>query len=205
MEEAGSYRGRMSTSPGPSRAAHMESSVAAAARSVGLDGSETAALERIHSIAMAPRTAALDDDHHPAYLHPGRTAIVLLKDVGRVDPVVLALSMLHESVDFGLSVEREAVASALGEGALGALAALPVPGDERLVERLVSLGPGSSLAVLAERLDHLRHLHLREDLIDSWASTYAEVLEAWLPFANRIHPKLAGRFAHWARLFVKRI
>ena len=99
----------------------------------------------------------------------------------------------------------EEVAGALGEGALGALAAIPRPGDPRLVERLVTLGPGSALAVLAERLDHLRHLHLREDLIDGWADAWEEVAEAWLPFAGRIHERLATRYAHWARTFVKRI
>jgi predicted esterase len=183
----------------------MAASVAATARGAGLDDESVAALERVHGLAMAPRIAELDDDHHPAYLHPGRSCLILLHDVGRVDVSVLALATLHDSCDATLRSPREEVLAALGKGTLAALDALPLPGDEDLLEKLVGLGAGASLAVLAERLDHLRHLHLRSDLVDSWADTHHEVEAAWLPFAHRVHPKLATRFAHWYRVFVKRI
>jgi len=187
------------------RARQMAVSVAATARGVGLDAESVDALARVHGLAMAPRIVALDDDHHPAYLHPGRSCLVLLHDVGEVDVSVLALAALHDSWDASLRSPREEVLAALGKGTLDALDALPLPGDEDLVEKLVGLGPGASLAVLAERLDHLRHLHLRSDLVDSWADAHHEVEGAWLPFAQRIHPKLATRFAHWYRVFVRRI
>lgn len=187
------------------RAAQMSVSVGAAARGVGLDDESVVALERVHGLAMAPRIAGLDDDHHPAYLHPGRTCLILLHDVGGVDVSVLALAALHDSRDAALRTPRGDVLATLGQGTLDALDSLPMPGDEDLVEKLVGLGPGASLAVLAERLDHVRHLHLRKDLVDSWADTHHEVEGAWLPFAHRVHPKLATRFAHWYRVFVKRI
>ena len=40
--------------------------------------------------ARAPRLAVIDDDHDPDYLHPGRTVVVLLDDVG------LALLFSHD-------------------------------------------------------------------------------------------------------------
>lgn len=183
----------------------MARSLAAAARNHGSSEEDVAALGRAFTLAMRPRLEALSDDHHPAYLHPGRSPLILLRDVGPVDVSVLVVASLHESLDDELRVSAGSVESELGGAALRAVQSIPRPGDERLVERLVTLGPGLSLAALAERLDHLRHLHVREDLMDVWADTHAEVLEAWLPFARRIQPKLATRYAHWAQTFVKRI
>ena len=40
--------------------------------------------------AMVPRLEVILDDHHPNYLHPGRTAAILLDDVGLNEPVALA-------------------------------------------------------------------------------------------------------------------
>lgn len=187
------------------RAADMARSLDVAARGSGLDEAEGAWLQRAHALAMEPRIERLSDDHHPAYLHPGRSPLILLGDVGAVDVVVLVIACVHESTDEDLRVPRADLAESLGASVLGALDSIPVPGDERLIERLITLGPGTALVALAERLDHLRHLHLREDLMDTWADMHAEVLGAWLPFSQRTHPKLATRYAHWARTFVKRI
>lgn len=188
-----------------SRADQMAASVAATARGVGLGDPDVAAVERVLGIAMAPRVRSLEDDHHPAYLHPGRSALILLRDVGFVDASVLALAILHESSDMALRAEREAVGASLGPRTLEVLDSLPLPGDEELVERLLGLGSGAALAVLAERLDQLRHLHLREELVDTWAATHHEVERAWLPFSQRCHPRLATRFGHWYRVFARRI
>lgn len=187
------------------RADQMARSLASAARAQGMDEPELLALDRALTLAMEPRIHALDDDHHPAFLHPGRNAMVLLRDVGTVDVSVLVVAVLHESRDHHLRASAGDVESTLGSATLHAVDSIPLPGDERLVERLLTLGPGLSLAALAERLDHLRHLHLREDLMDEWAGCHREVMEAWLPFAQRVHPTLTKRYAHWARTFVKRI
>lgn len=187
------------------RAAQMARSLASAARSHGLGDDEISALAQAYALAMTPRVGVLEDDHHPAYLHPGRSALVLLRDVGALDASVLVVAVLHESLDAHLRVGAEELEEHVGLAALEALASIPRPGDERLAEGLLTLGPGLSLAALAERLDHLRHLHVREDLVDLWADSYREVVEVWLPFARRVHPKLAARYAHWARTFVKRI
>ena len=187
------------------RAEQMSRSVSSAARAGGFDDVAVAAVERALALAMRPRLRRLEDDHHPAFLHPGRSALVLLRDVGAVDPSVLVVAVLHESADPGLRVAADLLAQAVGPATAAAVGAIPLPGDEQLVERLLSLGSGSSLAALAERIDQLRHLHLREDLAAGWADAYEEVTRAWLPFAVRTHQQLARRYAHWARTFVKRI
>jgi len=183
----------------------MARSLRTTLRSRGVAEDQAEVVERVYGLAMAPRVAALDDDHHPAYLHPGRSVLILLQDVGDVDPTVLVVAALHESVDASLAVAEELLAEAAEPGAVEALESIPLPGDERLVERLVTLGPGVGLAALSERLDQLRHLHLRPDLMDSWAGAHDEVSNAWLPFAQRTHPQVARRYAHWTRTFAKRL
>ncbi len=189
----------------PQRAALMARSLARAAATDGLDVDEVRVLTKAFVLAMGPRVEALEDDHHPAYLHPGRGPLILLQDVGDVDVSVLVAAALHESQDHHLRVAASEVEEAMGAATLSVVQSIPRPGDERLVERLLMLGRGLALAALAERLDHIRHLHVREDLVEEWAPTYSEVLAAWLPFAERTHPQLARRYAHWARTFVKRI
>ncbi len=183
----------------------MAGSLAAAVRGVGLGDVEVASVARVFALAMEPRLVSHQNDHHPAYLHPGRSVLVLLHDTRVVDVSVAVVAALHDSVDAAFRVPSERVERELGPAVNKALRTIPLPGSEGLVERLVTLGPGLALAALAERLDHLRHLHLREDLMDSWAECYDEVLGAWLPFAQRTHPRLATRYGHWARVFVKRI
>lgn len=187
------------------RAASMARSLAVAVRGAGLSDFEVAAVERIFALAMEPRIAMLDDDHHPAYLHPGRSVLILLQDVGCIDVGTLVVAAIHESVDGLLRIPDDRLEHDMGEGEFVALGTIPIPGEERLLEKLVTLKTGTALAALAERLDHLRHLHLRDDLRDSWRGAHQEVLETWLPFSHRIHPRLATRFEYWTRRFAKRI
>ena len=76
------------------------------------------------------------------------------------------------------------------------------------ITRIMVMGPPgsgkSTLArALAERLDHLRHLHLKEP--DAAArEVWREARDVWLPFADRTHPDLARRYAWWTRKFTKR-
>ena len=187
------------------RADLMARSVAGAARAHGIEGADLDLVNRAYALAMKPRVAMLDDDHHPAYLHPGRSVVILLQDVGPLSSATLAVAAVLESQDSDLRLPVESVTEALGASASASAAAIPFPGDARLVERLIDLDGDLALAALAERLDHLRHLHLRSDLRKTWAHHHEEVTEVWLPFAQRTHPKLGSRFAHWARTFGTRI
>jgi hypothetical protein len=183
----------------------MASSLAAAVRGVGLGEEEVTTIGRAFALAVAPRVAALDDDHHPAYLHPGRSMLILMHDVGPVEPRVLVAACVHESLDEALRIPVDELRATLDPAQLDALGAIPLPGEERLLERLVTLEEGLALSVLAEWLDQLRHLHMRQDLSAAWAQAHEEVLGVWLPFARRSHPKMAVRYEHWARVFTKRL
>jgi hypothetical protein len=57
---------------------------------------------------------------------------------------------------------------------------------------------------LAERLDQLRHAHLREDHA-WWRAIHAEAGAIWVPVAERTHPRLADRYRHWLRTFGRRL
>jgi len=141
----------------------MAASVATAARGGGLSEEDVALLGRAHALAMEPRVATIEDDHDPAYLHPGRTVLVLLQDVRDVPVDALCAAAVHETERTDLRVGVDEVRRVLGDRVADIVEALPLPGDERLLERLVTLDRPSLLAALAERLDQLRHAHLRED------------------------------------------
>lgn len=182
----------------------MAASVASAATGCGLGSEQVDLLGRSLALAMEPRLASIDDDHHPAYLHPGRTALVLLQDVGDVPLDALCAAAVHESEDADLRVDVESVRTTLGAPVAEIVRSLPLPGDGRLLERLVTLDEGPLLAVLAERLDQLRHAHLREDL-EWWRAIHEEGEAVWLPVAERTHPRLADRYRHWHRTFGRRL
>jgi len=176
----------------------MAVSVANTATAAGLPDDAVELLGRAHALAMAPRIAALDDDHHPAYLHPGRNALVLLRDVGAVPVEVLCAAAVHETEDPELRVGLEAIRAELGDAIADMVASFPLPDDERLLERLVTLERGPLLAALAERLDQFRHAHMRRDRDVAWRRRlHAEAGEGWAPVADRTHPRLADRFHHW--------
>ncbi|MEX2471287.1 MAG: hypothetical protein WEA34_03860 [Gemmatimonadota bacterium] len=182
----------------------MAASVVAVATRHGLGPTEVSRIERTLAEAMKPREVALSDDHHPAFLHPGRVALVLLNDVQDPTAACIELAVLIESRDPELRVADERVRAELGERIAAARAAIPSPGSEDLTERLVTLDDGAALAALAERLDHLRHEHLR-DPVTPWPELVEEVSSVWLPVADRRSPTLARRYRHWLRTFERRL
>lgn len=182
----------------------MAASVASAARAAGLGPHGVELLARALDLAMEPRVASVEDDHHPAYLHPGRSVLVLLRDVGPLPAEILAAAAAHETEDPELRVDAGLIRKVLGDAVADVLESLPLPGDERLAERLVTLPEGPRLAALAERLDQLRHAHLRRDP-DWWRTIHTEAGDVWVPVAERTHPRLADRYRHWHRTFAKRI
>jgi len=180
----------------------MSASVVNALRSIGLAPDALDLVQHAHELAMGPRVDLLEDDHHSAYLHPGRTVLILVRDVGHAHAESLAISALLESESESLRVDSRQIESEIGEQVARALAEIPAPGDERLVERLVSLP--LRLAALAERLDQLRHAHLHPDA-KWWATIHEETTRAWLPVAERTHERVAQRYRHWHRTFASRL
>jgi hypothetical protein len=186
------------------RGAAMAASVAKAARRLGIDVEGVELINASHSHAMAPRLAQLDDDHHPAFLHPGRSILILMRDVALTDPVALATAALLESEHATLRADAGSLDCPRAEEVADRVRAVPQPGDPALAERLLRLDEGTLLAALAERLDQLRHAHLSRDL-DWWRGLHEEAMAVWLPMAERGHPRLATRYGHWARSFAKRL
>ena len=93
----------------------MAASVTSAVRGRGFSADAVTLVGRAHALAMAPRIAALDDDHDPAYLHPGRTVLLLLQDVGDVPLTALCAAAVHETERAELRVASDDVRRVLGE------------------------------------------------------------------------------------------
>lgn len=189
---------------GVDRAVAMAASVAKALQAIGLEDEGIDLVLSAHDLAMGPRVKQLDDDHHPDYLHPGRSVLILLRDVGLTDAASLAASALLESEFESLRIALSRVESEVGAEVAGVLLEIPAPGDERLVERLVLLPVPVRLAALSERLDQLRHAHLHQNQ-GWWAAIHEEATWAWLPVAERTHERIAQRYRHWHRTFARRL
>ena len=190
---------------GEDRGTAMAASVKRTARSFGVNPDGIAILSRAHALAMEPRVAALEDDHHPLYLHPGRTVLILLRDVSCVDATVLAAAALTESEDDEFRIAESAVRNKVGDLVADIVREVPSPTSESLAEDLVVAAEAVRLVALAERLDHLRHGHLRAS-DHAWRSAVLTQAEAvYLPVAERTNSRLAQRYRHWCRTFAKRV
>jgi hypothetical protein len=184
------------------RARAMAGSVERIARSAGLSDDAIDLVSRAYALAMEPRRVL--DEHDPAYLHPGRSILVLLQDVGPLSATVLAAAAVHESEEARFRLDVSEVGRQLGYEVTELLESLPLPTDDELVERLVTLDEGARLAALAERLDHVRHAHLHDDPV-RWRALRDEVTVAWAPVAERTHPRLADRYRAWLRAISRRL
>lgn len=186
------------------RARAMARRIAGAAEHAGLAAADVALVERAFVLAMQPRIERIADDHDPDFLHPGRTALILLEDLGCRDARTLAAGALCETARLELAVAGARVEDALGPAVRALLDEVPVPeqaGDD-LLERLVTAGRDARLIALAERLDHARHLHLRPAA--AWPAFHALTCGVYLPIAGRTDPTLERRFRWWCGMFARR-
>ncbi len=195
----------MSADTDSDRGSAMAASLARTAQTFGVDGPGVALVSRAYALAMAPRVEHLDDDHHPLYLHPGRTALILLRDAGVTEANVLAAACVTESEDDIFAVHQGDIRSVLGDEIAQFIAALPRPRSATWVEDLVSGSEDVRLVVLAERLDHLRHAHLRDAETEWERAVHAEGGAVYLPLAERTNATLARRYRHWHRTFSRRL
>jgi len=153
--------------------------------------------------AMAPRLAVIDDDHHPDYLHPGRTVVILLDDVRFTDPVALAAASLLDTRRDDLEVPDGEVTERVSSEVTAFRSAVPRAGSVTLLEDLLASEPEVVVVALAERLDQVRHAHLWGDLSEAPA-LYEEASEVYWKMAERTHTRLAARYAVWCRTFKER-
>lgn len=182
------------------RAEAMSRRLDRTARRLGVPDDERRLILDAFSAAMQPRRDRIADDHHPDYLHPARTALILMDDARESDPTVLAMALFCETRDPSLAASIgaiERISRAVAEG----LAGIPLPshGGEPLIESLLALSPGQSRVAVAERLDHARHLHLRDR--EEWAVYHATTCAVYARVAGRVHATLGERLDWWCSTF----
>ncbi|HEX6589076.1 MAG TPA: hypothetical protein VF039_08640 [Longimicrobiales bacterium] len=131
---------------------------------------------------------------HFETLHPARTLLILLDDCAVTDPELLAAAATIES-------EHPTLRPA-ARHAIAARVPLPDVAGDALLEELVAADPPVRLIALAERLDHARHLHLRERALH--AGFHRGIGEVYAPVAARTHPRLARRYDWWWHTFLRR-
>ncbi|CAN5632558.1 hypothetical protein BH23GEM9_BH23GEM9_05710 [soil metagenome] len=160
--------------------------------------------------ALRYRDDAVEHDHDPRYLHPARTVLILLSDVGCRSAAVLLAAAFADSVDRGLAPAIDASGDVLQTGAAALLHQVPFPAEEDeddedggLLERLVYVDDAVAVIALAERLDQARHLHLRPEL--DWHRFHAGIEAVYVPAARRFSPPLGRRFERWAEAFRRRL
>lgn len=184
------------------RARAMAARLAATAERLRIDAAGRDLLRAAYETGLAPRVEAGLDDHHPDFLHTARTALILMDDAAVADPTTLAAALLTETRDPRLRVAPEAV-RVLSEAVAAVLGEVPDPDEpETLLEGLVSASDPAALVALAERLDHARHLHLRDAA--EQAAYHALTRAVYAPFAARVHPVLAQRISWWCAMFERR-
>lgn len=165
-----------------------------------------------HHLAMEYRRRILEDEKHPGFLHPGRTALVLLRDAGERDPTCLAAGASVDTWWHRAEPSDEEVSAGVGPDVARLRAEVPRPGEDpgssdwdALTEALVLAEPEIRRLALAERLDHLRHLHLLGpgDGINPnrTAAEHHMASTVYLPLAARTHRTLERRYRHWCRVF----
>ncbi len=175
----------------------MGGRVVRTAQELGVEVEGVALIERVHRVAMEVRDAHTKNQHDPDYLHPGRSALILLKDLGETDPVTLAATLIVDS----MATEWTPTDQAVDDERLSEIRrSVPMSGAEDLAERLVIGDDRVRRVALAERLDHLRHAHLWPNL-DARRRAHAEAVAVYAPVADRTHPDLSRRYAWWCRMF----
>ena len=185
----------------------MGDRVVRTAREIGTADAALPLLARAYQLAMEPRLRLGIDDHDPDFLHPGRTALILLLDTQETRPGVLASAMLTETGRSDLRVDAARIEPALG-GVFGAevrerVAAVPLTSDDDLGERLVLAAEDVQLVALAERLDYLRHAHLWSD-VERRRAAHALAIQVYAGLAQRVHPALARRYDAWCGIFERK-
>ena len=190
----------MAVAPGPGgalgsggRVGDMQRRLARRLEQVGLDDAARARVVDRAVSEMRRRATMLGDEHFET-LHPARTLLILVDDCAVVDADVLEAAAAVESEHASLR------ASAAAE--LVRRVPTPDAAADGLLEALVSADQAVRLVALAERLDHARHLHLRDRSV--WPEFHRLIGAVYAPVAARTHDRLARRYDWWWHTFRRR-
>jgi hypothetical protein len=181
----------------------MAARLITAARRAGFDDHSAHRIAAFFEAVMVTRAATFPDEHDPQFLHPGRTALILMDDVGTRDVATILAAMALDSVHVELTPSAAQLA------AWGAEEAVPILDEiascaegDALLENFLAASVEAREAVLAERLDHARHLHLSGPA--DWPAFHERVVLVHLPLATRTDPTLERRYRWWTSMFRKR-
>lgn len=192
MDLAPGRRDAVAQLPASGRLREMHLRIARRLETAGLEAAARARVLDANARALVHRLSVLGDEEHFEALHPSRTLLILLDDVEVADADVLATAALVESEHppFRLRGDTSAV--------------VPTPDSSgaELAEDLVGATAPVRLIALAERLDHARHLHLRDP--SAWRAFHESIEAVYAPVAHRTHPRLARRYAWWLGTFRRR-
>lgn len=185
------------------RARRMGQRLTDLGEALGIDRSGRDLISRGYALAMEPRRATLSDDHDPEYLHPGRCAVILMDDLGCIDPATIAAVALLESESPNLAVPPREIEAGLGGDVARLVGGVPLSGAEDLAEQLVVGTEVTRVLALVERLDQVRHAHLWPDM-ERRRRVHAEACSVYLPVAVRTDATLARRYTWWCSMFGQR-
>ena len=188
-----------------SRIGQMATRLYNTAMNAGMSGPDAGVLVDCYRFAIDRRGRVFADPHHPDLLHPARSALILMDDMSVRDRACLAAAILHDSERADLDSNVRDVERLAGLEAARLTAQFPPPGLDLhdLMEQLVVCEPDALAATLAERLDHVRHLHFGPH--DRWRTAHRRAVEVLLPVARRCHPRLAQRYQAWCDAFARRL
>ena len=152
---------------GANRVETMAEKLVVYARRAGV--ADVALIEDAYWAAIKPRLDYFSDVFHHDMLHPARTALILIEQAGCRSATLIAAGELTETLFEAARVTPEVV-RALNEEVWQSVQAVPDPleSQDMLTEMLISAEPEIALVAVAERLDHARHLHMRDR--STWAS-----------------------------------
>lgn len=181
----------------------MAERVASAARRIGFDDETALRASRLFDRVIEHRRSAIADEGDPEFLHPGRTAIILIEDLHALDYTCVAAGIALDSLHPERTPDAETLITWGEADAARLLDEIPLGADdETLTEALVTATAAARTVALAERLDHARHLHLRD--AQHWTGFHHGIERLYLPVAARTNATLERRYQWWTRMFARR-
>lgn len=166
-------------------------------------GAAPEAIVAAYQASIAQRLSVLGDVFHPDLLHPARTALILMQDVGCADAEVLTAAVLCETEYSEMRLSTALIQNQFGDAVADMVAGVPIPADadDALAEQLVIAPAESALIAVAERLDQARHLKFRDPMF--WRAFHQQIHDVYLPFSTRVSAALEMRLLRWSEAFVQ--
>ena len=183
------------------RVATMANKLVVYADRAGVD--DVTLVEDAYWASVNPRVEYFGNVFDFDVLHPARTALIVIELTECRNALVIAAAQLVETHFAELRLAPDSLPASVLRLAGSVPSPLDIGDSEALLEALVTADNDVALVAVAERLDHARHLHMRDPSL--WPSFYQQIRTVYLPIAGRLHPELYARFNRWANAFRRRL